>query len=87
MIVTLIGKDIIYKTRLPQVPMGNYWLTGENGKKHINIEAENGVWTINSTSHFKILKPQSIKKLNVAKIANDETNILYKCSLAEYSIH
>ena len=87
MIVTLIGKDIIYKTRLPQVPMGNYWLTGENGKKLINIEAENGVWTINSTSHFKILKPQSIKKLNVAKIANDETNILYKCSLAEYSIH
>ena len=87
MIVTLIGKDIIYKTRLPQVPMGNYWLTGENGKKLINIEAENGVWTINSTSHFKILKPQSIKTLNVAKIANDETNILYKSSLAEYSIH
>ena len=87
MIVNLIGKDIIYKTRLPKVAMGNYWLTGENGKKLINIEAKNGTWIINSTSHVKILKPQSIQNLNVAKIAEDENNILRNIALAEYSIN
>ena len=87
MIVTLIGKDTIYKTRLPKTAMGNYWLTGDNGKKLINIEAENGTWTINSSTHVKVLNPQSVKSLNVAKIAKNEANIVQKVNLLEYSIH
>ena len=87
MIVTLIGKDTIYKTRLPKIAMGNYWLTGDNDKKLINIEARDGKWMVNSTSHAKILKPQSIKTFNVAKIAKKETNIIKTIALSEYSIN
>ena len=40
MIVTLIGKNVLYKTKLPKVTIGNYWITGENDKKLINIEGK-----------------------------------------------
>ena len=87
MIVTLIGKDTIYKTALPKIAVGNYWLTGEKGKKLINIEAKNGEWIINSSSHIKVLKPEAIKTLNVAKVAKSEINILNTVTLEEYSIN
>ena len=87
MVVTLIGKEKIYKTRLPKEIAGNYWIVGENGKKIINIEARNGLWTINSTSHIKILKPKAIKNINVAKTAEKQSNILDSVVLTEYSIN
>lgn len=53
MIVTLIGKNTIYKTRLPKAAIGNYWITGENGKKLVNIEGKLGKWKITSNNFAK----------------------------------
>ena len=53
MIVTLIGKNVLYKTKLPKVTIGNYWITGENDKKLINIEGKNGNWKITSNNLLK----------------------------------
>ena len=37
MLVTLIGKNVLYKLKLPTKKTGNYWITDDDGKKLINI--------------------------------------------------
>ena len=46
MIVTLIGRNIIFKQKLPISTVGNYWITNNDGKKLLNIEGNNGNWYI-----------------------------------------
>lgn len=87
MIVTLIGKNTIYKTKLPQVAMGNYWITNENDKKIISIEGNGGSWQIASNNHAKIINPKSLTSLNASKIAQSEDNIIDKITLKEYSMN
>ena len=49
MLVTLIGKDNLYKIRLPNKKTGDYWITdNESGKKLINIIGKNNEWQIYS---------------------------------------
>ena len=41
MLVTLIGKNVLYKLKLPTKKTGNYWITDDDGKKLINIVGKN----------------------------------------------
>ena len=86
MIVTLIGKNVLYRTKLPNVPIGNYWITDENDKKLINIEGDKGSWKIFSNKNIKIIKPKSLTSLNVSKIAQSTQNIFKEITLKEYSM-
>lgn len=87
MIVTLLGKNILYKTKLPQYPVGNYWITDENDKKIISIEGDGKVWEIFSNNKFKIINPKNMTSLNVFKIAQSEENIIERISLKEYGMY
>ena len=58
MIVTLIGKNRLYKLVLPKNIVGSYWLTdgeGEKGRKLINIEGIDGKWQITNNNSIEIL--------------------------------
>lgn len=87
MIVTLIGKNVIYKTKLPKVTMGNYWITGENGKKLVNIEAKEGKWKVTSNRQTKIVNIQEFPQTNVEKLVKLPENIIEQITLEEYSIN
>ena len=87
MIVTLIGNNVLYKTKLPKVAMGNYWITGENDKKLINIEGNGGSWKITSNSHIKIINPKSLTSLDASKISQESENVIEEIALKEYSIN
>lgn len=42
MLVTLIGKNVLYKLILPHEKTGNYWITNsDDGKKLVNIIGKN----------------------------------------------
>ena len=87
MLVTLIGKNVIYKLKLPKEKKGDYWLTNEDGKKLINIIGKDSEWQIYSNEQVKILNPNSIKTFNASKIIKDKKNIIQKINLKENSIH
>jgi len=87
MIVTLIGKNTLYKTKLPKVPVGNYWITDERERKIINIEGDGGKWKIASSNNVKLIKPKSVTSINISKIAQLEENIIGESILKEYSMH
>lgn len=87
MIVTLIGKNVLYKTKLPKVAVGNYWITDENNKKLMNIEGNGENWAVFSNNNTKIIRPKSLTSLNVAKIVQSIENIIDETSLREYSMY
>jgi len=87
MIVTLIGKNVLYKTKLPKVAMGNYWITDENDKKLLNIEGDGEKWRVVSNNRAKIIKPKSLTSFNVSKIAQSSENIINEIALKEYGIN
>lgn len=86
MIVTLIGKNVLYKTKLPKVAMGNYWITDENDKKLVSIEGDGENWVIISNSNVKIIKPKSLISLNISKTAEAAGNVINKIALMTYSM-
>ena len=87
MLVTLIGKNVLYKLKLPTKKTGNYWITDDDGKKLINIVGKNDEWQMYSNEQVKILNPQSIKSLNISKIAKDIMNIIKGVKLIERNIY
>ncbi|MGN1326958.1 MAG: FHA domain-containing protein, partial [Clostridia bacterium] len=87
MIVTLIGKNVLNKIKLPQIPIGNYWITDENDKKLVNINGDGESWKIVSNNNVKILKPKSVTSLNVSKIARSPENIIEEITLEEYTTY
>ena len=87
MVVTLIGKNVLYKTKLTEVPIGNYWITDNNDKKLLNIEGNGKEWKVISNNNTKILKPKSLTSLNVSKIAESEGNIIKQITLNEYGMY
>lgn len=87
MIVTLIGKNVVYKAKLPKVAMGNYWITGENDKKLISIEGDGENWKIISNKNIKVIKPSSLTSLNASKISQLAENVIEEITLKEYSMN
>jgi len=87
LIAVLIGKNVIYKTTLPEFVRGNYSINDEKEKKLINIESINGNWQIVENNNFNIIDPKDVdilkskesKKIHVKKFEN--------IVLKEYSIH
>ena len=62
MIVSLIGKNKIYKAILPDIAIGNYWISDENDKKLINIENINGQCHIISGIDMKIIDAKYVTR-------------------------
>ena len=91
MLVTLIGKKTIYKIKLPQFAIGNYWITDQNEdkeKKLVNIEGKDGQWQIVSNNHAKIVNPKSVMISNERIMLSRETeSIIDVAVLKEYSMH
>ncbi len=88
MIATLIGKNVIYKTTLPEFIIGNYSIQDNNDKKLINIESENGNWKIVSNNNFKIIDLKEIGKIKNKKLSEKVRGTTFKeVILNEYSIH
>lgn len=87
MIVTLIGKNVLYKTKLPKVAIGNYWITDENDKKLISIDGNGENWRIISNNNAKIIRPKSLTSLNVSRIAQTVENVIDETILKTYSMY
>ncbi len=88
MLVTLIGKDNLYKIKLPHKKTGDYWITNsEDGKKLINIIGKNGEWQIYSNEQVKILNPREINSMNISKVVRNNSNIINYINLKENSIY
>lgn len=87
MLVTLIGKNILYKIKLPNKQTGNYWIADDDGKKILNIIGKNNEWQIYSNDQIKILDPRAIRSFNVSKVAKDVVNIISGVRLKENSIY
>lgn len=87
MIVTLIGKNVLYKTKLPEVAIGNYWITDETDRKLINIEGSGEFWKVISNNNIKVIRPKSMNSLNVSKIIQTKENIIPEIALKEYSMY
>ena len=87
MLITLIGKNVLYKLKLPKKRTGNYWITDDEGKKLVNIIGRNNEWQVYSNEQAKILNPRAIKSLNVSQIAKDVMNIIRGVKLVERNIY
>ena len=88
MIVTLIGKNVLYKTKLPKVAIGNYWITDKNDKKLISIEGNGEEWQVISSNNAKIVRPNSLTaSSNISKIVESKVNIIKEATLREYSMY
>ena len=88
MLVTLIGKDNLYKIRLPNKKTGDYWITdNESGKKLINIIGKNNEWQLYSNEQAKILNPRVVSSINISKIVKSSSNILSYINLKENGIY
>ena len=89
MVVTLIGKNLMYKLSLPQKAIGNYWLSdkkGEKERKLINIEGIDGEWQIVNSNILEVMDFKIIdrEKSNMRK--NDK-QVGEKVILKEYEMY
>ena len=91
MLVTLIGKDRIFKLQLPQVVKGNYWLSDKTGsieRKLINIEEKNGKWQIVSNNYSQIINPSCIHiSDSKIEVVNSDNRVLDKIILQECGMY
>lgn len=60
MLVSLIGKDRLLSTTLPETPEGVYWIKDSNDKKLLNIESRVNEWYVTSTKAAKIVNSQAV---------------------------
>ena len=91
MLVRLIGKNSMHKVVLPQIAVGNYWISnkdGENDKKLLNIEGKDDNWQVVSNNYVKIINSKCVK-LNRDNIEIEQSNdcIVNKIILKQYSMH
>ena len=88
--ITLIGKRSIYKLILPEIPIGNYWIsdkTGATDKNLLNINGNSDFWQITSNNNTKIINLKAIDDINDntdRKIKIDSSNIIETATLKEY---
>ncbi len=87
MIVTLVGKNSLYKTKLPEITMGNYWITDENEKKIVNIEGKNGGWEITSNDSMKIIDLKDPTSIIWNKATKISKKVVDRIILKENSIN
>ena len=87
MIVTLVGKNSLYKTKLPEITMGNYWITDENEKKIVNIEGKNGGWEITSNDSMKIIDLKDPTSIIWNKATKISKKVIDRIILKENSIN
>lgn len=87
MVVTLIGKNNLYKIKLPKIIIGNYWITNDNGKKLVNIEGDGEQWIVVSNNNTKIINPQRFNSSDVSKIVEQKENIIDSTVLREYGLY
>ena len=87
MIVSLIGRNIIFKQKLPISTVGNYWINNNDGKKLLNIEGNNENWYISSNNYVKILKKEIDSSENISKIVQNKNNIIQKLKLNIYEVN
>jgi len=89
--VTLIGKKELYRINLPNMPIGNYWLSDKKGKeekKLISIEGIDGKWQILSNNHVRIINPKALQiNQNNVTIAENIEYILDKIILKENNMY
>ena len=76
--VMLIGKNKIHKIILPQIKIGNYWITDNSKdieKKLVNIEGKDGEWQITSNYNVEVISSQNIEIFNnkIKFIQNEES--------------
>ena len=79
MLVTLIGKKSIYNIKLPQTPIGNYWISDKSEeveRKLVNIEGRDGNWQIITNNKVKAINPKALS------IENDKINISPETEIA-----
>ena len=91
MLVTLIGKNEIYKIVLPKTPIGNYWISDNTNNKKINlinIEGKNGNWQIITNKEVKAINPRAlvIENDNI-KITPETEVITERIILKEYNLY
>ena len=87
MLVTLIGKNVMYKIKLPKVIVGNYWITNENNKRLVNIEADGDNWIIKSNKQMKIIDIPIRQSSNITKDIKLSNKIIEKLILKQYSMN
>lgn len=89
MLVSLIGKEKIYKLILPSNVRGSYWITDRDGNEEIklvNIEAVDGKWHIKSNS-YAFVNTRNILDYDVKKVKSIPQKILDDVILEEYGLH
>lgn len=80
----------MYKIVLPQIAIGNYWISdtkGEKEKKLVNIESEDGNWQIVSNNFTKIVNLNYINSNNISMKSNEEKKYIDKIVLKEYRMY
>lgn len=81
----------MYRIALPQTPIGNYWITDENGdneRKLVNIEGKDGKWQIVSNNHAKFVNSSCVKiyKDDII-IDKSKEKFIDRVILNEYNMH
>ena len=90
MVVTLIGRKALYKLNLPQIAIGDYWLSDRNlnnEKKLINIEGINGNWQVSSNEYAIIVDPGCIQNSGEKLYVDNNPKVVEKVILKEYSMY
>ena len=91
LLVTLIGKNGIHKIRLPQNPIGNYWLkdeTQEVSQKLVNIEGIDDNWQIVTNKYIKAINPKAlIIENDKIRINNDTEVVVDRVILKEHNMY
>ena len=89
MLAVLIGKNSIHKLNLPQIAIGDYWITDksrEHENKLLNIKGDNGVWRISSDARVKIYDATKAEIIN-GKLDINGLGLLPEVELKEYSTY
>ena len=86
MIVSLIGKNIMYNLNLPKQITGNYWITeqkGEKGRKLVNIEGNNNEWQVVNNNYVEVINMKyieadinNLKITDIGKVKSERAAIL-----------
>ena len=89
--VMLIGKNKVHKIVLPQVAIGDYWITDKNGdfeKKLVNIKGTGEYWKIRSDKYAEVLNPEEIELNNdKIRVLDSGKTVLEEVILKEYNIY
>jgi len=90
-LLTLIGKESLYKLNLPQVADGNYWISKnveETEEKLLNIQGKNGQWEVISNNQMRIISNKNITITNEElSLMQSKDMVLDKIVLEEYHMY